>query len=321
VEQVCALLQQHGYDAMGEQVMYKGETGERITGFMFFGCAMYQRVKQMVDDKHHARARGPVHILTQQPVEGRSKDGGFRVGDMERDCIQGHGAAHVAWDRFFQQSDFSEWPLCSKCHLIAMGTAPPDQRALIVGRNETSGYCMNCKTAGTTFNVPLPAATKLFSMELMTAHVRTEFLLDPYPDTNPFSSAAAGLPRDPVAERALLQPAVRASRQRSRDEFGSNRPLKRGRASGDPWAATAAPSAYALRGGVVTQVHMDDNGGNADNEDDDDDRGSAYMPESDDEVEPELDDEAASELELDEDVKSELDDESGAASPVYEDSD
>lgn len=83
VEDVSTLLRKQGYHSRGLEVMYHGHTGRKLQAQVYLGPTYYQRLKHMVDDKIHSRARGPVQILTRQPVEGRSRDGGLRFGEME----------------------------------------------------------------------------------------------------------------------------------------------------------------------------------------------------------------------------------------------
>lgn len=118
VDSVSNLLREHGYQSRGFEIMYNGHTGRKLRAQVFFGPTYYQRLRHMVDDKIHARARGPVQIMTRQPVEGRARDGGLRFGEMERDCMIAHGAAAFLKERLFEVSDAYRVHICEICGLM-----------------------------------------------------------------------------------------------------------------------------------------------------------------------------------------------------------
>jgi DNA-directed RNA polymerase II subunit RPB2 len=89
VKTISEKLLQLGYEANGNEILYNGLTGEQIECDVFMGPVFYQRLKHMVSDKTHSRSIGPMVNLTRQPAEGRSRDGGLRFGEMERDCLWG----------------------------------------------------------------------------------------------------------------------------------------------------------------------------------------------------------------------------------------
>ncbi len=156
VDNISRALHGCGYQSRGWEVMYSGHTGRPLQAQVFLAPTYYQRLKHMVDDKVHSRGRGPVQILTRQPVEGRARDGGLRFGEMERDCIISHGAAAFLKERLFHQSDAYRVHVCEKCGLVAVANLRKGQ-----------SYCTACRATTGVVQVHMPYAAKLLLQELM----------------------------------------------------------------------------------------------------------------------------------------------------------
>lgn len=118
IEKIQEELQKAGKLYDGTEVLYNGMTGEKLKGRVYLGVVYYQKLHHMVADKMHARARGPVQILTRQPTEGRAREGGLRFGEMERDCLIGFGAVMLIKDRLLDNSDKAIIYVCEQCGYI-----------------------------------------------------------------------------------------------------------------------------------------------------------------------------------------------------------
>ncbi|CAF0895008.1 unnamed protein product, partial [Didymodactylos carnosus] len=157
VTRMSDMLQEYGYHLRGNEVMYNGFTGRKMNCQIFLGPTYYQRLKHMVDDKIHSRARGPVQILNRQPMEGRSRDGGLRFGEMERDCQISHGAAQFLKERLFEVSDPYRVHVCNICGLVAVANLA-----------EKTYSCKACSNTTQISQVRLPYACKLLFQELIS---------------------------------------------------------------------------------------------------------------------------------------------------------
>ena len=104
-----------GYNYHGNEPMYSGITGREFAADIYQGVVFYQRLRHMVNDKYQVRTTGPVTPLTGQPIQGRAKGGGIRVGEMERDALLAHGCAFLLQDRLMGCSDYKREWICKSC--------------------------------------------------------------------------------------------------------------------------------------------------------------------------------------------------------------
>lgn len=165
VDDMSQILINNGFSYSGKDFVTSGITGESLPAYIFFGPIYYQKLKHMVQDKMHSRSRGPRAILTRQPTEGRSRDGGLRLGEMERDCLIAYGASQLLLERLMLSSDAHQVDVCENCGLMGY-----------------QGWCQTCKSTKGVSKMTMPYAAKLLIQELLSMNVLVRLKLgDEFP--------------------------------------------------------------------------------------------------------------------------------------------
>jgi len=167
VKDICKELLNLGYESNGNELMCNGLTGEQLECNIFIGPVFYQRLKHMVNDKSHSRSIGPMVNLTRQPAEGRSRDGGLRFGEMEKDAMVSHGASRFTKGRMYDSSDKYSVYVCKKCGLIA------------AYNNEIHiHHCKTCDNRVDFSYVEIPYSCKLLFQELNTMNIAPRIMTE-----------------------------------------------------------------------------------------------------------------------------------------------
>ena len=154
-------LEELGFRYDGKETMYNGITGKKIVSKIFIGNLYYLKLKYMVGNKIHGRASGKIALLTRQPVEGRSRGGALRLGEMEQQALVAHGASLLLKERY--DSDKVVLPICSKCGAIG-----------IEDNIRIKTFCPLCNSEDIE-PVEVSYAFKLLLEELQGLHINTSF--------------------------------------------------------------------------------------------------------------------------------------------------
>ncbi|KAJ6677450.1 DNA-DIRECTED RNA polymerase I SUBUNIT 2 [Salix viminalis] len=160
VEAISETLVKHGFSYNGKDFIYSGITGCPLQAYIFMGPIYYQKLKHMVLDKMHARGSGPRVMLTRQPTDGRARNGGLRVGEMEKDCLVAYGTSMLLYERLMVSSDQFEAQVCRACGLLGY-----------YNQKLKAAMCTTCKNGDKVSTMKLPYACKLLIQELQSMNI------------------------------------------------------------------------------------------------------------------------------------------------------
>ncbi len=163
VEELESQLRDLGFSFDGKEIMYSGITGKKLEAKIYIGNMYYLKLRRMVKNLLHARASGKVALLTRQPIEGRARGGGLRLGEMEQQALAGHGAALLLKERY--DSDKTTVYICKECgNMTYEDTIRNKISCAICGSNEAEP-------------IEISYAFKLLVDELLGLGIQTNFEL------------------------------------------------------------------------------------------------------------------------------------------------
>jgi len=162
IKKIEKALIEAGYRKDGRETLYHPWTGEPIKSSIFIGPIYYLRNYRVVSESLQYRGMGKVALLTRQPVEGKARGGGLRVGEMEKDIFVAYGASQGVYERLVESSDKYTVYICPKCGIYV--------NTFRAGK----AYCPLCESTNLT-TIEVPYAMKLLIEELLSLGILVKF--------------------------------------------------------------------------------------------------------------------------------------------------
>ena len=141
-------------------VLYNPTTGRKFENVALVGIGYHHKLKHMVSNKMYVRSsKGILDTKTRQPTAGRSRLGGLRCGEMEKDAILALGATFALQDRLYVNSDPFSVKICNDCRMF-------------IQYNST---CIQCHKKDNYQNLKIPYSTYLLFQELSAINIKVKF--------------------------------------------------------------------------------------------------------------------------------------------------
>jgi DNA-directed RNA polymerase beta subunit len=168
IESIGDELESMGLNRHGYHRLYSGITGEYIDAMIFMGPTYYQRLQKFVIDSVYSISQCATDAITHQPLDGKSNNGGMKIGEMEKDVIVASGSSKFLREKFFSHSDgFTEY-IC-RCG-----------KAAVVNVKKNIYKCKYCKDNADIAAIPTSSSSRLFTQEMETMNVGVRRHLTPF---------------------------------------------------------------------------------------------------------------------------------------------
>jgi DNA-directed RNA polymerase beta subunit len=167
-DKIRDLCDEYGVENMGAQKLYDGVTGKAYYANIFICPTSYQRLQKFARTQMHALSDTHKDPISGQPVQGRGQNGGLRLGEMEKDALNGHGVTAVIDEKYHMHSDGRDIPICRNCNITA-----------IFRDHNGASTCHVCGSNAALMRVPASWFTRYWELEMTGAHVGIQYHLEP----------------------------------------------------------------------------------------------------------------------------------------------